>query len=174
MMKWKVIFLIVLTGFVMVQAEAQNHGARRGTAYYEETVGNLTNQIRLIQDENAKLAATVYELQREIREMKQRMQSYQAENAELRRLIAAESDARQKQLNKIADRIHQAASQMPPPTANPPSQEPEEYDFYVVEAGATLSAISRATGVSIAELKRVNGMKNDVLRVGQKLKIPRK
>ena len=171
MIKWKFFILVILTVFAFVQTEAQNHGARRGTAYYEETVGNLTNQIRLMQDENAKLAAAVYELQREVREMKQRMQGYQAENAELRRLIAAESDARQKQLNKIADRIHQAASQQ---AQAAPTQDTEEYDFYVVEPGATLSAISRATGVSIARIKQANGMKNDILRVGQKIKIPRK
>ena len=155
MMKWKFFILVILTVFAFVQTEAQNHGARRGTAYYEETVGNLTNQIRLMQDENAKLAAAVYELQREVREMKQRMQGYQAENAELRRLIAAESDASQQA---------QAA----------PPQDTEEYDFYVVEPGATLSAISRATGVSIARIKQANGMTNDILRVGQKIKIPRK
>ena len=136
----------------------------------EEMVGNLSNQVRLLQDENSKLAATVYSLQREMKELKQRIGSYQAELEELRRQISAESDARKKQLNNIADSIQQAGER----AAENSRTAAEEYDFYVVEAGATLSAVSRATGISISELKRVNGMKNDVLRIGQKLKIPRK
>ena len=137
----------------------------------EEMVGNLSNQVRLLQDENSKLAATVYSLQREMKELKQRIGSYQAELEELRRQLSAESDARKKQLNNIADSIQQAGERAAENSRTAPE---EEYDFYVVEAGATLSAVSRATGISISELKRVNGMKNDVLRIGQKLKIPRK
>lgn len=168
-MRWKLYCTAVIAGFVLFQADAQN---RRTTSYYEETVGNLTNQLRLMQDENAKLSGTVYTLQQEMRELKQRMQSYQAEISELRRMISAESEARRKQMGNIADKIQQAASQPQTTTRNQANS--EEYDYYVVESGATLSAISRATGISIARLKQVNGMKNDNLRVGQKLKIPRK
>lgn len=168
-MRWKLYCTAVIAGFVLFQADAQN---RRTTSYYEETVGNLTNQLRLMQDENAKLSGTVYTLQQEMRELKQRMQSYQAEISELRRMISAESEARRKQMGNIADKIQQAASQPQTTTRNQANS--EEYDYYVVESGATLSAISRATGISISRLKQVNGMKNDNLRVGQKLKIPRK
>lgn len=40
-----------------------------------------------------------------------------------------------------------------------------------VRKGDTLGAIARRNGVSVAQIKRLNGLKNDNLRVGQKLKL---
>ena len=44
---------------------------------------------------------------------------------------------------------------------------------YVVKSGDTLSEIGAKYGVSVRELKYRNGLKNDLIRIGQKLKIPR-
>ena len=43
---------------------------------------------------------------------------------------------------------------------------------YTVQAGDTLSAISRRTGASVAAIKRTNGMDGDIVRIGQSLIIP--
>ena len=43
---------------------------------------------------------------------------------------------------------------------------------YVVKSGDTLGAIAYSNGINIRQLKEMNGLKKDVLRVGQKLKIP--
>lgn len=42
---------------------------------------------------------------------------------------------------------------------------------YVVRAGDTLSSISRATGVSVSELRRLNGIEGDIIQVGQTLRL---
>lgn len=42
--------------------------------------------------------------------------------------------------------------------------------IYVVTKGDTLSSISRKTGVSVAALKKANGLTSDTIQVGQKLK----
>lgn len=43
---------------------------------------------------------------------------------------------------------------------------------YVVASGDTLSSIAKKFGTSIAKLKSENGLKNNLLRVGQKLRLP--
>lgn len=43
--------------------------------------------------------------------------------------------------------------------------------YYTVRKGDTLSSIARKHGVSVATLKKRNGLKGDSIRVGQKLKI---
>ena len=43
---------------------------------------------------------------------------------------------------------------------------------YVVRSGDTLGAIAYGNGITIRQLKELNGLTNDVVRVGQKLKIP--
>jgi len=45
---------------------------------------------------------------------------------------------------------------------------------YVVKSGDTLGGIAVAHGVSVRQLKEVNGLKKDSIRVGQKLKMPAK
>jgi len=43
---------------------------------------------------------------------------------------------------------------------------------YVVRRGDTLSRIASITGASVAQLKSTNGLRNDVLQIGQKLAVP--
>jgi LysM repeat protein len=56
--------------------------------------------------------------------------------------------------------------------ASPTKGAPAETDgHYVVQAGDTLSSISRRLGVSVAELMGLNGLKGPAIRPGQKLRI---
>ncbi len=48
-----------------------------------------------------------------------------------------------------------------------------QYHFYLVRKGDTLSAIARKFGVSVEKIKKANGLKSNILRVGMKLIIPR-
>ena len=46
--------------------------------------------------------------------------------------------------------------------------------YKVVKAGDTLYSIAKSMGVSVEALKEANGLKNDVISVGQRLRIPEK
>lgn len=43
---------------------------------------------------------------------------------------------------------------------------------YVVRGGDTLGSVAYGSGINIRQLKELNGLKSDVIRVGQKLKVP--
>ena len=58
--------------------------------------------------------------------------------------------------------------------AKPVLVEEPETTVYVVQSGDYLAKISKRFNVTIASIKRVNNMKGDIVRVGQKLKIPGK
>jgi LysM repeat protein len=45
----------------------------------------------------------------------------------------------------------------------------QEHSFYVVQTGDTLFRVARAHGLSVAELRALNGLDGDVIRVGQRL-----
>lgn len=45
---------------------------------------------------------------------------------------------------------------------------------YVVKSGDTLGGIAKAHGTSAAQIRELNGMKNDIVRLGAKLKVPAK
>ena len=62
---------------------------------------------------------------------------------------------------------------LPPPPPPPPPPAPE-YTVYVVKNGDYLAKISKRFNVTINSIKRLNNLKNDSIRVGQKLKLPGK
>lgn len=50
--------------------------------------------------------------------------------------------------------------------------EQERKDSYVVQRGDTLSHIAAKNSVSISDLRKLNGLRSDILKVGQRLKLP--
>ena len=44
---------------------------------------------------------------------------------------------------------------------------------YTVQSGDTLSLIAQAFGTTVSKIKEMNGLKNDNLRIGQKLNLPK-
>lgn len=57
-------------------------------------------------------------------------------------------------------------------TTSGETQTAYKYDTYTVRAGDTLLAISKRYNVSVESLKLVNGLKSDMIFVGQQLKLP--
>ncbi len=56
-----------------------------------------------------------------------------------------------------------------PPAPPAPSSNPT---YHKVKSGDTLFSLSSRYGTSVAELKRLNGLKGDSIRVGQSLRVP--
>ena len=161
----------------------------KSVRYYEELVGSLAEQVRQLQDDNARLTGSVQTLRAQVEELARSNASVGKELSELRAKISADAVKREKQLQMIADRLKTPAPQEnPPPKQTQPqaqtqtqtqTQPPEkpaftEYEEYVVQKGATLTAIAKAYGVSIETIKKANNKTTDALRIGEKLKIPRK
>jgi len=66
---------------------------------------------------------------------------------------------------------------LPPPPPPAPVAAPaaaEETTTYIVQRGDYLAKISKKFNVTINSIKRVNGLKSDTLKIGQKLKLPGK
>ncbi|MCC5882054.1 MAG: transglycosylase SLT domain-containing protein [Halomonas sp.] len=56
--------------------------------------------------------------------------------------------------------------------SSPAASEPAEAGHYLVQRGDSLSAIASRHGLSVAELRQHNGLRGDVIQVGQTLDIP--
>lgn len=59
-----------------------------------------------------------------------------------------------------------------PDDSKVPTPEVSKSSIYIVRQGDTLGKIAKTRKVSVAELKTMNHLKSDVLRIGQKLKTP--
>ena len=104
--------------------------------------------------------------------IRQEIESLKASVAELRRLL---QEQRGEIVKDLSGRIAKMQAATPPPPPKPtvtkvvigPHQE------YTVQSGDTLSLIAQAFETTVAKIKEMNGLKNDNLRVGQKLKLPK-
>ena len=104
--------------------------------------------------------------------IRQEIESLKASVAELRRLL---QEQRGEIVKDLSGRIAKMQAATPPPPPKPtvtkivigPHQE------YTVQSGDTLSLIAQAFDTTVAKIKVMNGLKNDNLRIGQKLKLPK-
>ncbi len=93
---------------------------------------------------------------------------------EARRL--ADSAYQKKMARAIFNGITRYFRDNPPDGSLLASQKPaltSPFSTYVVRRGDTLSDIADREGIALQELRRANNLKNDRLRVGQQLRIPR-
>lgn len=176
----------VLTIFLAVTAAVPFLSAQQKDAirYYEELIGNMTRQVRLLQDENARLDAKVNELQQNQAELVRSNKRLLEEMDEIRELVRNDASAREKELRKLSGQLDKLANMPPPAPPKPPAQPKRKelrpvdsavsgtFEEFEVPRGATLSAIAQAFQTTVSEIMRINNLKNDRLRVGQKLLVP--
>ena len=55
---------------------------------------------------------------------------------------------------------------------SPGSTQSSEYHWYYVQSGDTLSELAEQSGTSVFVIQQMNGMENDTLFIGQKIKLP--
>ena len=175
MLKNKFRLVLLLAGILFPVCAQQRNS---GQSYYDEIIGNLTRQTKLLQDENAKLESKVLAMEQKLDAAIRENQSLKSEMEEIRRMVRKDAEVREAELKNLFSQLDKLAK-TPPPPPPPPKTEPakqpsgpEKYEEYVVTQGVTLSVIAKAYGVSVADIKRANNLQKDFLRVGQKLKIP--
>ncbi len=125
-------------------------------------LARLEDNVR--QSQNAS-GADLATLQREIASLKGEISNIRADRGTMKKEIVNEISAEVAKLLAAQQKAASAAAA----SAAAASQSGYEHK---VQSGQTLSAIAQAYGVSVEKIKKANGLKNDVIRVGQTLFIP--
>ena len=149
--------------FIVQQAYAEMQRVQGQISVIESNLNDLSARVAKLEGGNDSAG-----LRREV-------EALRAEVASLKRQLGSQ---RTEIVNDLTGRISkmQAAQQGPAPRAATTPKKPAvvgPHREYVVEAGDTLSIISEATGVPIRKIREMNGLKGDMLRVGQKLMLPK-
>jgi LysM repeat protein len=152
-----------------------------------ETVRPQDQQLAQLSANLAALNANNAEIVRQINEINQKIVALQQGNNTLQNGINAnkqELDAvkkswqisSDKMIEQISTEMNNALKTNPPGATNKKDGPIGNGDFYVhtVEAGSTLNAIAKKYSVSVTDIKTANAMNNDIIRVGQKLYVPKK
>ncbi len=145
--------------FIVQQAYAEMQRVQGQISVLQSNLNDLQERVARLESGNDSAG-----LRREVEALK-------AEVASLRRQLGSQ---REEIVRDLSGRI----AKIQPPPAPAPRHETRRtvigpHNEYVVEAGDTLSLISQATGVPIRKIKEMNNLKNDNLRIGQKLMLPK-
>ena len=137
----------------------------------------LRADVEALREQQKALVAEILSLRQELQQKDAKIQKAIAMVDALDKRIGENDAAWKKQISEIykaLDTEHNARVQetrrleqsQPKPSAG------GEYAVLVVKKGDTLGLIAKMANTSIAEIKRINNMKTDVIYEGQKLKVP--
>lgn len=166
------IVAIVTAGVAAMTAFPQGRGTFVQQQAYAE-MQRVSGQVDVLQNNFEDLQRRVAGIERgnNTQDLKQEIEALKASIAELRRQMQSQREGIVKDL---AGRIKtiQAAQTPPPPPPQPKKVVVGPHREYEVKAGDTLSLIAEAFGTTVAKIKEMNGLKSDMLRIGQKLMVP--
>ena len=149
----------------------------RQQAYAE--MQRVSGQVDVLQSNLGDLMSRVSKLEGggDAKGLRQEIDALKAELAALRRELQSQRGEIVKDLSgRLKDIQKTMAPPAPPPTPSKPAKPAYTGPCkeYVVEGGDTLSLIATAFNTTVSKLKEMNNLKNDNLRIGQKLLVPAK
>ena len=155
-----------------VFAQQQGREAFMQQQAYAE-MQRVSQQIDVLQNNFDELHRRVLKLEGggDTRALKAEVESLKATVADLKKQVAG---MRGEIVSDLSTRIAKIQKESAPPP--PPPQKKVvigPHQEYEVQAGDTLSLISQAFGCSVKKIKEMNNLKNDNLRIGQKLMLPK-
>jgi LysM repeat protein len=172
--------IISFLGGILLAAtpvRAYDPAAAEDAAIERQKILRAADQLDLLSTQGASLAQQLLELRTEVEKLR-------AENQSLRQLLnaleksrAADKDALLKEVSAIVASATKAPAPAAPP--HPTTAAKEEGFEHTVEPGQSLWAIAKAyqdagVKVSVDDIRRANNLKDNTLRSGQKLFIPKK
>ena len=146
--------------FMQQQAYAEMQRVSGQVDILQTNLGDLQRRVGALEgggDDSKGIRQEIDSLRTQIGELRREMQGLRGE-------IVKDLSGR---IAKMQSAVAPAPKPAPEKIVIGPHQE------YTVQSGDTLSLIAQAFGTSVAKIKEMNGLKNDNLRVGQKLNLPK-
>lgn len=174
-MKQIVILTVAALGVGLATAQEQGSQKFMQQQAYNE-MQRVASQVDVLQSNQEELATRLSKVERsknEVDALKAEIAALRSSLEQLRREVSNQRGEIVKDLSGRISKITAAqgggsSSRRSAPVVTGPHIE------YTVESGDTLSLIAEAFGTSVSKIKEMNGLKNDNLRIGQKLKVPKK
>lgn len=165
MKKLMAVAVVALAGAAM--ADTGNFQAQQALSLAQQLDGQMDVLRNNVDDHESRLS----KLERkngnaDMAALQARIAALEASNAELRRKLDGMRGEIVGDLSRKLDKVVKTQPAPKPQATVGPHKE------YVVQSGDTLSLVAEAFGTSVRQIREMNNLKNDNLRVGQKLKVP--
>lgn len=168
--------LVVFGSLLLVAAVAFAQGKddflkQQALAEMQRVLG----QIDVLQNNFEDLSQRVSKLESgggETRSLRQEIDSLRATVAELRRQMENQRGEIVRDISGRIAKMQPAPAPAAPKTVKKRVVTAPHYE-YTVQSGDTLSLVAKAFNTSVSKIREMNNFKNDSLRVGQKIKVPK-
>ena len=174
---------------------SQQNKKSRSVIYLEKAISNhdkkiseLTFQLKQVNENNNILTGEINKLIKKSSSQQQQITLLETKSLLLGKALDAERKNRHSETEQLLKEIAQQTTAainsssaallqkqraQTPKNRKGPATKGSFYE-YKVQPGATLGAIAKAYKVSVNDIKKANRLKNDIIRVGQTLYIPKK
>lgn len=172
-MKKNMVMAMCLASCAMAFGQGKDDFMRQ-QAYAE--MQRVTGQVDVLQSNLSDLQTRVGRLEGggDSKGLRQEIEALKAAVADIRRQLQSQRGEIVKDLTgRISQMQKQQAAVAPRPVEKKEKIVVGPHKEYTVQSGDTLSMISEAFGVPISKIKEMNNLKNDNLRIGQKLNLPK-
>lgn len=165
MMKSVVLTMAAAAGFAAFAQSASRENFVQRQAF--EEVQRVAGQVDVLQSNLDDLSGRIDKLERkgDGGDLRQELADVRAQIEALRREMQTQRETIVRDLLKRIDSARPASAPKTPSM-------PKSVKVYKVQSGDTLSVIADAFGTTVAKLKEMNGLKSDILRIGQELRVP--
>jgi len=173
------IFVILLTACVggAISAPAEDQTIGQQVSILDERLSKLRADVDALQANEQQIQQDIKQLQAQLAEARQSGPSASVNDLQaLEARVKALDAAREADKKAIIDQLAKELAAMSGSRGATATQSSGGVagNEYIVQKGDTLTSIAKNRGVTVAELRKVNNLTSDSLKVGQKLVIPSK
>ncbi len=168
----KVVFASVaaLASFAAFAQAGSREAFLKQQAYNEmQRISGQVDVLQSNQEDLARRVARVENSKDEVDSLRAEIAALRASLEQVRREVSAQ---RGEIVRDLSARIAKLPAAAPTPTRSAPVYAGPHIE-YEVASGDTLTVIAKAFNTTVQKIKEMNGLKNDNLRIGQKLNIPK-
>ena len=168
----KVVFASVaaLASFAAFAQAGSREAFLKQQAYNEmQRISGQVDVLQSNQEDLARRVARVENSKDEVDSLRAEIAALRASLEQVRREVSAQ---RGEIVRDLSARIAKLPAAAPAPTRSAPVYAGPHIE-YEVASGDTLTVIAKAFNTTVQKIKEMNGFKNDNLRIGQKLNIPK-
>jgi len=159
------------------ELSASSNDNTRSNKQLTQKVKDSATRIDGIQNQVSAIDSRTQDLINRIQVLEQNNQELTKQIAELNKKIEEDKAARQEEMNKLVSVIAEQTTKVINDTVAANITVPAgtgPFVKYTVEPGDSLNTIAKAHKVKVDEIRKANRMKNDSIRTGQVLYIPKK
>ena len=192
------LIILLLTVSLLFSGCITSRSSRNNTAQIPASVNNaltqhdsqiskLTFQFNKLNETNRTYIDHINRLNKQIAVLNRKITALETTAKQLTAQLESEKTARRNDTDRLLKEVAKqtamainagraAQTKRTPPSSSPSGRKPAmqgEFYEYTVQSGATLGAIARAYKVSVDDIRKANKLNGDIIRVGEKLYIPK-